>query len=127
MQPLIYVAGPYRAATRAAIALNIMQARLLGIEAARRGWFPVIPHANTAHMEVDLPNLGDEFWLRGTMEMMERCDALVLVDGWENSVGTVAEVQRADQLHIPVFRRLDLLPSADEFVAFLFAREARRA
>jgi hypothetical protein len=127
MQPLIYVAGPYRAATRAAIARNIENARLLGIEAARLGWFPVIPHANTAHMEHDLPHLGDEFWLRGTMEIMERCDALVLVEGWENSEGTTGEIARADQLHIPVFRGLHLLPSASEFIAWLHAVEARRA
>ena len=127
MQPLIYCAGPYRAATRAAIARNIENARQLGIEAARRGWFPVIPHANTAHMEQDLPHLGDEFWLRGTMEIMARCDAVVLIEGWEKSEGTRAEIARADQMRLPVFRRLDLLPSADEFVAFLFAYEARQA
>ena len=28
---------------------------------------------------------------------------------------------------LPVFRRLELLPSADEFLIFLFANEARRA
>ena len=37
MQPLIYVAGPYRAATRAAIAQNIAAARQLGLAAARLG------------------------------------------------------------------------------------------
>jgi hypothetical protein len=116
MQPLIYVAGPYRAATRDAIARNIDAARSIGISAAAIGWFPVIPHANTAHMELDLPDLGDDFWLRGTMEMMERCDAVVLVPGWENSAGTLCEIARADQLRIPVFRTLDTLPSASVFL-----------
>jgi len=116
MQPLIYVAGPYRAATRDAIARNIDAARSIGISAAAIGWFPVIPHANTAHMELDLPGLGDDFWLAGTLEMMERCDAVVLVPGWENSAGTRGEIIRAEELGIPIFRSLDALPSASVFL-----------
>ncbi|MFY1052337.1 DUF1937 family protein [Ectopseudomonas khazarica] len=115
MQPLIYVAGPYRAATRDDIARNIDAARVVGISAAALGWFPVIPHANTAHMELDLPGLGDDFWLAGTLEMMERCDAVVLVPGWQNSAGTRGEIIRAEELHIPIFRTLDALPSASVF------------
>lgn len=127
MQPLIYVAGPYRAATRAAIAQNIAAARQVGLAAARLGWYPAIPHSNTSHMDHYAPELGDDYWLRGTMELMERCDAVVLVAGWENSQGTLGEITRADELHIPVFRSLDKLPSSKEFVAYLHAREARRA
>lgn len=126
MHPLIYVAGRYRAATREAVAANIEAARQVGVQAARLGWYPVIPHANTAHMELDLEH-GDEFWLAGTLELMTRCDAVVLVDGWEGSVGTAGEIAKADQIHLPVFRGLDLLPSADKFLAWLFAVEARRA
>lgn len=126
MHPLIYVAGRYRAATREAVAANIEAARQVGIEAARLGWYPVIPHANTAHMEHDLSH-GDEFWLAGTLELMTRCDAVVLVPGWETSVGTAGEIAKADQIHLPVFRALDTLPSAAEFIEWLFAREARRA
>ncbi len=116
MLPLIYVAGPYRAATRDDIARNIDAARVVGISAAALGWFPVIPHANTAHMELDLPGLGDDFWLAGTLEMMERCDAVVLVPGWQNSAGTRGEIIRAEELGIPIFRTLDALPSASVFI-----------
>lgn len=116
MLPLIYVAGPYRAATRDDIARNIYAARVVGIRAAALGWFPVIPHANTAHMELDLPGLGDDFWLAGTLEMMERCDAVVLVPGWQNSAGTRGEIIRAEELGIPIFRTLDALPSASVFI-----------
>lgn len=127
MQPLIYVAGPYRAATRAAIAQNIAAARQVGLAAALLGWFPVIPHSNTSHLDHYAPELPDEFWLRGTMEMMERCDAVVLVSGWEQSHGTQAEIARADELRIPVYRTLQALPTAASFIAWLHQLEARLA
>lgn len=126
MHPLIYVAGKYRAATREAVAANIEAARQVGIEAARLGWYPVIPHANTGHMEDDLQH-ADQFWLAGTLELMTRCDAVVLVPGWETSEGTRGEIAKADQLQIPVYRTLDAMPSAAEFIAWLHAFEARRA
>lgn len=127
MTPLIYVAGRYRAATREAVAANIEAARQVGIEAARLGWYPVIPHCNTAHMELATPGHDDQFWLAGTLELMTRCDAVVLVPGWQNSAGTKAEMARADALRIPVFRTLDTLPSARAFIEWLSANEARAA
>lgn len=116
MHPLIYVAGKYRAATREAVAANIEAARQVGIEAARLGWYPVIPHCNTAHMELDLPGHHDDFWLSGTKTMMTRCDAVVLVGDWEGSIGTAGEVAMAEKLHITVYRSLDELPSAADFI-----------
>lgn len=127
MHPLIYVAGRYRAPTREAVAANIEAARQVGIEAARLGWYPVIPHCNTAHMELETLEHCDQFWLTGTLELMTRCDAVVLVAGWETSEGTLGEIAKADQLQIPVYRGIHLLPGAQEFIAWLHAYEARRA
>ena len=127
MTPLLYVAGKYRAATREAVSANIEAARQVGIAAAGLGWYPVIPHTNTAHMEHDLPHAGDTFWLAGTLELMTRCDAVVLVPGWETSEGTQAEISEADRLRIPVYRSPDLMPGASELNTWRNAYEARRA
>lgn len=113
---LIYIAGPYRGPDRAAITCNIANARAIAIQAAAQGWFPVCPHLNTAHMEEQLDH-PDDFWLAGTMLLMEKCAAVVLVPGWQNSTGTLAEVARAKQLGIPVFTNHKFLPAADEFRA----------
>ncbi len=111
---LIYIAGPYRGPDRASIARNIANAREIAVHAAREGWFPVCPHLNTAHMEEDL-DYPDDYWLAGTMLLMEKCAAVVLVPGWQNSNGTLAEVARAKQLGIPVFTNHKFLIAADEF------------
>lgn len=96
---LVYVAGPFRAETAWGIKCNIHRAEVVGAEVADAGFMPVIPHANTAHFH----GLGtDEFWLDGTLEIMRRCDAVVLVPGWEGSSGTRAEIEEANRLGIPV-------------------------
>lgn len=53
MHPIIYIAGPYRGPDRATIARNIESAGRLGAYVCTLGWFPIIPHMNTAHMEQD--------------------------------------------------------------------------
>ncbi|PWK30896.1 DUF1937 family protein [Pseudomonas sp. OV226] len=112
--PVIYVAGPYRAATRELIAENIAVARSVAVSTARLGWFPICPHTNTAHFDDDLPDQ-DQFFLDGTMALMERCDAVVLINGWRYSAGTLGEVHRARELGIPIFACLEDLPTAAEF------------
>lgn len=114
--PLVYVAGPYRAPSVAGVELNIQAARAVGLLACRKGWAPIIPHANTAHLDICAPDIGDEFWLDATMAMMRRCDAVVLVAGWERSSGTRAEMREADRLFLPIYRAEHLLPLATDFL-----------
>lgn len=114
--PVVYVAGAYRAATRQAIELNIQAARAVGLLCCRKGWSPIIPHANTGHLDALDPNIGDAFWLASTMELLRRADAVVLVPGWEKSRGTRDEITEAQLRGIPVYHAEHLLPDAAEFI-----------
>lgn len=114
--PVVYVAGPYRAVSRKGIELNIQAARAVGLLCCRKGWSPIIPHANTGHLDELDPTIGDEFWLASTMELLRRADAVVLVPGWELSSGTRDEITEAQLRGIPVYHAEHLLPDAAEFV-----------
>lgn len=98
---LVYVAGRYTATDRAGVERNIRAAEDVGIELARAGFMPVIPHSNTARPEFEDAQ-GYAFWIRGTMLLMERCDALVTVPDWEASSGARGEVARMLELKRPV-------------------------
>lgn len=113
----VYVAGPYRGQTRDAVELNIAVARAVGLLAARKGWAPVVPHCNTSLYDFVTDQLTDQFWLGATLELMRRCDAVVLVPGWQLSSGTLAEIVEARRLGIPVFDSEYELPMAAEFIA----------
>ena len=98
--PLIYIAGPFRGPTPYDVHRNVCAAESWGLTVARLGGYPVIPHTMTQHFDKQLT---DEFWLEGTMEMLRRCDAVILMDSWRRSTGAQAEATEARRLKIPVF------------------------
>lgn len=104
---LIYIAGPYRGD----VENNIKKARALAAKCYLKGHNCITPHLNSAYMDLDT-GLGDEFWLNATMELLKKCDAICMVDGWEESVGSVAEFRYAMQNNIPVY--VDEEPKKDE-------------
>lgn len=120
---LIYIAGPYRPYTNAYGALvdtaqNISHAEITAVHLVdtlgHLGLFPVVPHLNTRDFENQVKKNDDQYFLDGTMAMLERCDAVLLTmpnaDGV--SSGTKAEVHRAHQLGIQVYRSFDALRRA---------------
>lgn len=76
---LVYVAGPFSAKTRE------------GVEVAKLGAYPVIPHANTADPRFEHVQ-PYQFWIEATMAMLRPCRVLITVPGWEASSGARGEV-----------------------------------
>jgi hypothetical protein len=66
----------------------------------------VCPHANSEGFEGECP---DSVWLEGDLELMRRCDAVILVDGWQKSQGTLAEIDLAHAIGLPIFTSIDEL------------------
>lgn len=61
---------------------------------------PVTPHSITAKMSgVE----SDELWVQGTLELMRRCDAVLVLPGYERSEGTKGEIAEAERLKLPIF------------------------
>ena len=95
---LVYVAGKYRGKTEYDVWSNIQTADYYGAELIKRGYFPVVPHKNTAGYG-GLQD--DQFFLDGTMEMLKRCDYIYLLPDWESSEGARLEKEEAVVLGIP--------------------------
>jgi hypothetical protein len=85
---LIFISGPYRAATVHGIVENIRRAETAAIKCWQMGYAVICPHKNTALLDGVLP---DEVWLAGDIEMLSRCDAIYMMAGWEQSTGARAE------------------------------------
>lgn len=97
---LIYVAGPYRAATIFGVMEHIEAARREALRILAAGHYPVVPHLNTGLMDGVAPD-----WqiLAGARMLMRRCDEVLLLPGWELSEGTCLEVEDAIAHHMPVY------------------------
>ena len=97
---VIYVAGPYTAETDWERGLNIKKADGVTSHLWRLGFYAVCPHKITAFYG---GLCDEEIFIEGGLEILRRCDAVVLVDGWEKSGGTLGEIEEAFKLNIPVY------------------------
>jgi len=97
---IVYIAGKFRGPNSWAVEQNIREAELRGFQVAQSGAMPLIPHTMTRFFD---GTLTDEFWLLGTLALLERCDAVLMVSGWEYSVGAKAEREHAKARGLPVF------------------------
>ena len=105
MIPIVYIAGPYRASSRWDEEQNVCRAEVTAHDVALAGAMPVCPHANTRPYFSDAQPA--RFWLEGTLEILRRCDAVVMLPTWEQSEGARAERMEAALLGLPVFDHLD--------------------
>jgi nucleoside 2-deoxyribosyltransferase len=106
---LVYVAGPYRGDVKRNVALAETNAARLTLNSI--GF--ICPHSNgNPHDHLDLP---DQYWIESTLEIMRRCDALLVVGDWAKSEGTIGEIGEARKLGKPIFFHwLDVVQWAGE-------------
>lgn len=99
---LVYIAGPFRASTAWEIEQNIRRAEDAGLDVAILGAVPVIPHSmyRFYHGQCD-----GKFWLEATLELLRKCDAVLLLPGWHFSSGSIGEVDESRRLQIPAFEQ----------------------
>lgn len=97
---MVYVSGPYRAPTRAAIAKNIQAAYDAATTVWEMGAAVLCPHKNTEDMEgvVELTGL-----LEGDFEFVRRSDAVLMLSGWHLSLGAQLERDVAIREDIALF------------------------
>lgn len=104
---IVYIAGPLNGDVeenvKKAVEVSDMLARL------RVGYF--CPHFyGVEHFALGIP---EEYWIEYGLEMLRRSDAVLLLPGWEDSKGTLAEVEEAVRKGIPVFGTEDIVRLMD--------------
>ena len=103
---VVFIIGPYRSDSICGVVANIRRAELAAIDVWQLGAVALCPHKNSSLMDGMVP---DEVFLAGGREMLGRCDACYLVDGWRDSLGSLEEIGLAASLEIPVAHSLEEL------------------
>lgn len=101
---LVFVASPFRAPTPWLIAENVRRAERIALEVWRSGAVAVCPQSMSALFHGEGP---DQRYLDGWLALLARCDAVIV--GGQMSAGVAAEVARAEELGLPVFRTVEEL------------------
>lgn len=102
---VVYVGGPFRGKNHWDIEQNIRRAEQMALAVwATKKAAAVCPHTMCRFYQNALE---DDVWLVGLLEVMRHCDALLLVDGWPDSEGTLEEIKVAKEMGMPVFESMN--------------------
>jgi hypothetical protein len=111
----VYVAGPYSANNVIEVLENIRRGQRASVEILLAGHEPFCPWLDYQFqfMLREGENLTVKDYYRYSMAWLEVSDAMVILDGWQNSKGTLAEVDCAQKLGIQIYHGVEaFLPIA---------------
>lgn len=106
MTRVVYLAGPFRDPDPAVMVARTRAAQRMAVAVAQCGCAPYVPHANLGYAyglidEAEAARFNDA--------ILRRCDAVLLLPGWGESVGARHELDLAKRLGMPVFFSLEEL------------------
>jgi Domain of unknown function (DUF4406) len=96
---VLYVIGPYRAKTIREIVENIRRAEAVALKYWQKGYVVICPHTNSALFDGAIT---DEVILQGDIEIMKRCDGVVILPGWQKSSGSIGEIKVAVEMRLQI-------------------------
>jgi len=103
--PIIYIAGPYRSKYGLpGRILNIYRARKLAKRVWAAGYYAICPHMNSALMDGVAP---DQQFLDGDIEILKKCDAILMMKGFRNSSGAIEEREQASRAGITIIHEIN--------------------
>ena len=104
----VYVAGPYSANNIIDCLENMRKGMRAGVEVFLAGYAPWVPWHDFHHqlMFRDGESLSVNDYYEMSMAWLVVSDAVLVLPGWLKSKGTVAEVDKASRLGIPIFHSL---------------------
>lgn len=114
---VFYVSGPYTGVDEADTDYNIREAEKVARKIWRSGFTALCPHTNSRNFDKEAPYLT---FINGYLDLLERCDYVVALMGYQRSLGATAEIALAHRLGIPVIHEDDL----DNFLQNLKRRAA---
>ncbi len=96
---VVYIAGPYRAAHGKTVIENVRAAEKVAMKWWKEGHAVFCPHKNSEFFDGIAP---DKSFLNGDLEILKRCDAIVMIKNWAKSSGAVAELKLARNLGLEI-------------------------
>lgn len=110
----IYIAGPYSADNVMDVLHNIRKGIQMSYEVMKLGYSPFCPFLDFHFVLMDIGSeLKLEDFYRYSIDWLAVSDAILLIDGWQDSKGSVKEWEYAKKNNIPVFYSISELMESD--------------
>ena len=108
----VYIAGPYSANNITDCLENMRNGMRMGAKVLLAGFAPWVPWHDFHHhlMLRDGESLSINDYYNFSIEWLKVSDCMLVLPGWENSKGTLAEIEIANRLNIPIYYNLDEIP-----------------
>jgi hypothetical protein len=106
MKCCVYIAGPILALNEKGqqldiqLARNILQAQEASVLVWSNGGVAICPHTNNLGIQGSITR---EEILIGDLELLRRCDGIVMLKGWTKSAGSVGEEAYAIRYNLEIF------------------------
>lgn len=91
---IVYIAGAYSGNVED----NILTAREAAIKVWELGFTVICPHLNTAHFDKDCKCRYEDY-IEGDLQILERCDILLMLPNWHKSKGATEELRFVEALN----------------------------
>jgi len=107
----VYVAGAYSSDNVMGVLENMRKGMRISTDVLVAGYAPFCPWLDYQFnlMLRDNESLTINDFYEYSMSWLDVSDVVLVVPGWENSKGTITEIERAEQQGIPVYYSLELL------------------
>jgi hypothetical protein len=92
---VVYISGPYSNKDIGKQRLNITKALVVAEKYWKLGYAVICPHTNSAWMDEVVPY---EQFMEGDLEILKRCDIIVMMEQWNKSKGASKEREFAYKL-----------------------------
>ena len=101
---VIFLAGPFRGdGSKEAQKVNIEKAKQYAKKFVANKIPFYSPHLNLSQVTVEMDKDVEEYAIPVQSEFLERCDALAVLPGWKDSLGTLEEIEMAKKKGMKIF------------------------
>lgn len=112
-KPIIFISAPLTTSDKVLWHKRIHDADDIALRCMLKGWTPVCPHKLFEGYE-NVDALSYQDFLDSCLDLIERCHALCLGTGWQNSMGSRKEYNCAKNNGLPIYN-VDTVPDAKDF------------